>query len=142
VRSSGSSGQTAPVKATAIPILTTILEPTRGSFSVAGVPHTNPAEIRRRMGVVRESAGYPERQTGEEFLRYHATHVSSDTPARALVSSRADLLEAVGLAERGGSLIGTFSRGMRQRLGIARALVNDPEVVVLDQRFSRPNEAV
>jgi len=59
-------------KTTAIRVLTTILEPTRGSFAVAGVPHTNPAEIRRRIGVLPESAGYPEHQTGEEYLRYHA----------------------------------------------------------------------
>ena len=59
-------------KTTAIRVLTTILAPTRGTFSVAGVPHTRPAEIRRRIGVLPESAGYPERQTGEEYLRYHA----------------------------------------------------------------------
>src|SRR2546426_9932940 len=59
-------------KTTAIRVLTTILAPTRGTFSVAGFPHTRPAEIRRRIGVLPESAGYPERQTGEEFLRYHA----------------------------------------------------------------------
>ena len=59
-------------KTTAIRILTTILEPSHGTFTVAGVPHTRPAEIRRRIGVLPQSAGYPERQTGAEFLRYHA----------------------------------------------------------------------
>ena len=59
-------------KTSAIRVLTTILAPTRGTFAVAGVPHTRPAEIRRRIGVLPESAGYPGRQTGEEFLRYHA----------------------------------------------------------------------
>ena len=51
-------------KTTAIRVLTTILAPTRGTFTVAGLPHTRPAEIRRRIGVLPESAGYPEQQTG------------------------------------------------------------------------------
>jgi len=59
-------------KTTAIRILTTIVDPTHGTFSVAGVPHTRPAEIRRRTGVLPESAGYPERQTAAEYLRYQA----------------------------------------------------------------------
>jgi len=118
-------------KTTAIRVLTTILEPTRGSFAVAGVPHTNPAEIRRRIGVLPESAGYPEHQTGEEYLRYHARlYGRNRADARSVAAT---LLEEVGLGERGGSLISTYSRGMRQRLGIARALVNEPQVVFLDE---------
>jgi ABC-2 type transport system ATP-binding protein len=118
-------------KTSAIRVLTTILEPTRGSFSVAGIDHTRPTEIRRRIGVLPESAGYPDRQTAEEYLRFHARlygHTSSS--ARAVAR---DLLAEVGLLERRRSLIASYSRGMRQRLGIARTLVNDPEVVFLDE---------
>jgi ABC-2 type transport system ATP-binding protein len=118
-------------KTTAIRVLTTILEPTRGGFAVAGVPHTRPAEIRRRIGVLPESAGYPEHQTGEEYLRYHARlYGRSRADARAAAGA---LLDELGLGDRGGSLISTYSRGMRQRLGIARALVNEPQVVFLDE---------
>ena len=118
-------------KTTAIRILTTILAPSRGSFAVAGVEHTRPAEIRRRTGVVPESAGYPERQTGAEFLRYHARLFGRSRRDARVVA--ATLLEELGLLDRGDGLIASYSRGMRQRLGIARALVNDPEVVFLDE---------
>ena len=118
-------------KTTAIRVLTTILAPTGWTFSVAGVTNARPAEIRSRVGVLPESAGYPERQTGEEFLRYQA-RLYGHGRASARSTSTIRLAE-VGLAVRGRSLIGSYSRGMRQRLGIARALVNDPQVVFLDE---------
>jgi ABC-2 type transport system ATP-binding protein len=118
-------------KTTAIRVLTTILAPTRGTFAVAGVPNTRPADIRRRIGVLPESAGYPGRQTGNEYLRYHARLYGHDRESARAVADA--LLAEVGLHDRGRSLIGTYSRGMRQRLGIARALVNEPQVVFLDE---------
>lgn len=118
-------------KTTAIRVLTTILAPTRGTFAVAGIPHSKPTEIRSRIGVLPESAGYPGRQTGEEYLRYHARLFGhSRASARAVTAA---LLAEVGLADRSRSLVAGYSRGMRQRLGIARTLVNDPFVVFLDE---------
>jgi ABC-2 type transport system ATP-binding protein len=118
-------------KTTVIRMLSTVLAPDAGRFWVAGVPHTRPDDVRRRVGVLPEGSGYPEGQTGLEWLTFHG---------RLFGRSRADakatavrLLGEVGLADRGGSLIGTYSRGMRQRLGVARALVNDPQVVFLDE---------
>ena len=85
-------------KTTAIRMLTTILRPDSGSFAVAGIPNTRPAEIRQQVGVLPESAGYPERQTGEEFLCYHARLFGhSQASAR---KAAATLLAETGLSER------------------------------------------
>lgn len=118
-------------KTTAIRILTTIIEPTAGSFTVAGIDSSNPHGIRQRIGVLPESLGFPKRNTALEYLTYFGEHYGRSRPEsreRAL-----GLLSEVGLVGRQNSLIGSYSRGMRQRLGIARTLLGDPEVVFLDE---------
>jgi ABC-2 type transport system ATP-binding protein len=81
--------------------------------------------------VLPESGGYPGHQTGREHLRYYArlhglgSEMARDTARR--------LLADVGLDERAGSPISSYSQGMRRRLGIARALVNNPAVLFLDE---------
>jgi ABC-2 type transport system ATP-binding protein len=118
-------------KTTLMRILTTILEPTAGTFTVAGCGQAEAGEIRRRIGVLPEKAGYPRVQTGGEYLTYHGRLFGLHRTQATAAARRA--LESVGLAERGRSLIGSYSRGMLQRLGIARALVTDPSVVFLDE---------
>jgi ABC-2 type transport system ATP-binding protein len=118
-------------KTTTIRLLTTILEPTSGTFTVAGQPGDQPHRIRQRVGVLPESAGYPGRQTGGEYLRYAARLFGQSR--RDARSSADRLLGDVGLADRERTRISAYSRGMKQRLGIARALINDPTVVFLDE---------
>jgi ABC-2 type transport system ATP-binding protein len=118
-------------KTTLIRLLSTVLAPTSGEFSVAGIPGRRSMEIRRRVGVLPESSGYPGHQTGQEYLRYHARLFGLTRSAAARVAG--ELLYDVGLEDRASSRIATYSRGMRQRLGVARALVNAPAVVFLDE---------
>lgn len=118
-------------KTTAIRILTTILEPDSGSFVVAGISSKNPEKIRRKIGVLPESLGFPKNVTGIEYLTYFGQLYGM--PAAYAKKLSLALLAEVGLEQRAKSLIGSYSHGMRQRLGIARALVNDPAVVFLDE---------
>jgi ABC-2 type transport system ATP-binding protein len=118
-------------KTTAIRILTTMLEPDSGRFVVDGIDSKYSEVIRRRIGVLPENLGFPRQITAIEYLTYFGQlygRSAKDAKAYGLA-----LLEEVGLQQRARSLVGTYSHGMKQRLGIARALVNAPVVVFLDE---------
>jgi ABC-2 type transport system ATP-binding protein len=118
-------------KTTSIRILTTMMEPEEGHFMVDGIGSEHPEQIRRRIGVLPENLGFPRQMTGFEYLVYYGQLYGRS--AREARENALRLLEDVGLQGRAKSLIGSYSHGMRQRIGIARALVNDPVVVFLDE---------
>jgi len=120
-------------KTTTIKILTTLLLPSSGSARVLGFdPASEPNEVRRRIGYVfGGDRGLYDRLSALDNLRYFADLY------RVPVSDRrrrvAELLELVGLKGRERERVETYSRGMRQRLHIARGLLHDPEVLFLDE---------
>jgi ABC-2 type transport system ATP-binding protein len=108
-----------------------MMEPDAGRFVVNGIDSKQPEKIRRMIGVLPENLGFPRQITAVEYLTYYGQlYGRSETEARMYALA---LLEEVGLENRAKSLVGTYSHGMRQRLGIARALVNAPVVVFLDE---------
>jgi len=117
-------------KTTTIRILTGLLTPDSGEARIAGMDvAAHPRSVKRAVGVLPESQGSYGWMTGEEYLIYFGRLYGVADPA----SKARSLLEAVGLANRGRTPVGGYSRGMRQRLGIARTMVHSPRVLFLDE---------
>jgi ABC-2 type transport system ATP-binding protein len=120
-------------KTTTIKLLTTLLLPTSGRATVLGFDvATQTREVRRRIGYVfGGERGLYDRLTGLENLKYFADVYRVEPRAKA--ARIAELLELVGLTGREDERVEGYSRGMRQRLHIARGLLHDPPVVFLDE---------
>lgn len=120
-------------KTTTIKMLLGLLRPTSGSVRVFGGDPTDP-EIRRHIGYMPEIAYYYPYLTARELLAFYGGVCGMD---RKAIRARTDeLLEAVGLAEAAKRPLKTYSKGMLQRAGIAQALLNDPDLLILDEPFT------
>jgi ABC-type multidrug transport system ATPase subunit len=126
----GFLGQNGAGKSTTIRMLLTLIRPGSGEIEIFGMNlRTHRKEILRRVGAVIERPDLYKYLTAYENIALFA-RMSGIKPARARLMEQ---LEQVGLAERAGSTVGTYSQGMKQRLGIAIALVHDPDLVILDE---------
>jgi ABC-2 type transport system ATP-binding protein len=128
-------GQNGAGKTTTVRMLTALLKPTRGWARVAGFDvNQNPKEIRANVGVLTEQHGLYMRMTGEEYLEFFGKVYGLEPQAR---KARSDyLLQYFGIAEAGKRRCGEYSKGMKQKLALARALMHNPSVLLLDEPTS------
>jgi ABC-2 type transport system ATP-binding protein len=128
----GLIGHNGAGKTTTVRALNGVVEPTGGSARVLGLDPTREGDrLRARTAVLTESASVDERLTARETLAAFAELY--DVPAAEVRARCERLLETFGLADRGDERVGGYSKGMRQRLALARALLHEPELVFLDE---------
>lgn len=117
-------------KTTTVRMLTCLIKPGSGSAVIDGLNiGVDDTEIRRRVGILTESPGLYERLTAEQNLRVYAELYDLEDPDKAINK----YLSMMNLWERRMDAVGSYSKGMRQKLAVARALLHEPKVVFLDE---------
>ena len=131
----GFLGHNGAGKTTTVRLLNGLLEPTAGYARVFGLdPVTHGAQLRQRTGVLTETPSLDNRMTGYENLAmYAAVYGLSTGIARTRIQ---ELLTVFGLADRAKDRVAGYSKGMKQRLALARALVHQPDMIFLDEPAS------
>jgi ABC-2 type transport system ATP-binding protein len=128
-------GQNGSGKTTTIRLLTSVLAPTRGRARIAGFDVVqSPEQVRALVGVLTEQHGLYLRMTGLEYLDFYGKIYHLEAVARQKRSW--EWMDYFGLAEVAKHPIGQYSKGMRQKLALARALIHEPPVLLLDEPTS------
>jgi ABC-2 type transport system ATP-binding protein len=119
-------------KSTTILMMLGLTEPTAGRVTVCGIDATrHPIEVKRKTGYLPDEVGFYDNRTGLENLIYTAR--LNRIPSGEAAERGARLMKRVGLQDAMNKKTGTYSRGMRQRLGLADVLIKSPEVIILDE---------
>jgi ABC-2 type transport system ATP-binding protein len=119
-------------KSTTILMMLGLTEPDGGTVRICGLdPGTDPVGVKRKVGYLPEEVGFYDDLTGLENLIY--TACLNGLPLRVAREKANILMDSVGLAGEKSKKTGKYSRGMRQRLGLADVLIKDPEVIILDE---------
>jgi ABC-2 type transport system ATP-binding protein len=122
-------------KSTTILMMLGLTEPSSGSVRVCGIdPVTNPIGVKKKVGYLPEDVGFYDDLTGLENILYTAR--LNRIPETEATQKSVQLLERVGLADAIHKKTGKYSRGMRQRLGLAEVLIKQPGVIILDEPTS------
>lgn len=117
-------------KSTTIKVLLGLLEPTAGECRIFGIPSAR-VEARRDVGYLPESPYFYRHLTGRELVRFYGRMCGLKAPR--LDPRVSDVLAIVGLSEAADRRVGTYSKGMLQRVGLAQAMVHDPRLLILDE---------
>ncbi len=120
-------------KSTVVKILTGLVAPTKGTVRVLGQP-VNHVQSHRQVGYLPEFPSFHRWLKAREFLEFHGRLYG--LRSKMLEKRIMEVLEMVGLAGREDQKLGTFSKGMLQRIGLAQAIINKPELVILDELVS------
>lgn len=122
-------------KSTTILMMLGLTEPTSGQVQVCGInATTHPIDVKRKVGYLPEDVGFYEQMTGVENLCYTAQ--LNGMPKTEAQEKAVRLMERVGLSDQLKKKTGKYSKGMRQRLGLADVLIKEPEVIILDEPTS------
>jgi ABC-type multidrug transport system ATPase subunit len=125
----GILGDNGAGKTTMLRILAGLVPPTRGEVTILG--NKNPRKVCRAFGYMAHSSLLYDEMSGAENLRYFARLYGLQDEARC-----AEIIRAVGLDPELERPVGQYSQGMRQRMSLARALLNEPKILLLDEPFS------
>ena len=117
-------------KSTTLKIILGLVTATSGEISILGLPSATPA-ARARTGFLPEAPYFHKFLSGRELVRYCAN--LSGVPSDRVEAAVDEALALVAMAEASARLVGTYSKGMLQRIGLAQAIVHDPELVILDE---------
>ena len=120
-------------KTTTIKAITEIIYPDSGTITVCGLPHTA-LEAKRRLGFMPESPYFYKHLTGREFLRFCAALI--ELPHSRVAARIVSVLDEVSMGARADQTMGTYSKGMLQRIALAQALLGEPELLLLDEPLS------
>ena len=128
-------GENGAGKSTTILMMLGLTEPTSGTVEICGINSTtHPIEVKRKIGYLPEDVGFYDDMTGPENLIYTARlNGISDKEAK---TKAMELMKRVGLEDQLAKKTGKYSRGMRQRLGLADVLIKNPEIIILDEPTS------
>ncbi len=122
-------------KSTTILMMLGLTEPTSGKVEICGIDSTtSPIEVKKKIGYLPEDLGFYDDMTGLENLIY--TALLNGLSRKEAEERAKELMRRVGLAEQVNKKTGKYSRGMRQRLGLADVLIKNPEIIILDEPTS------
>ena len=128
-------GENGAGKSTTILMMLGLTEPTSGIVEICGINSTtHPIEVKRKIGYLPEDVGFYDDMTGPENLMYTAR--LNGIPDKEAKVKALELMKRVGLEDQLKKKTGKYSRGMRQRLGLADVLIKNPEIIILDEPTS------
>src|SRR2546428_10466105 len=118
-------------KSTLMNLMTGLLQPTRGTISIVGIPTDRPEELFRKVGFCTQFDSFPRGLTGRDFIKSFLLVHGFDNQKAAYLTVTA--IERVNMLEAADRKVAAYSKGMRQRIRLAQAIAHQPSVMILDE---------